>query len=463
MDIKFIRSNPDLVRANQIKRFKDPSIVDKILELDNKFITNDYQISKHYQLKKIVSKMIKNKKSSLTIADMERKSESQNENTFNNAYNLLLKNKLEEINKLFDDYSRNDIIPFSRYIDTCINTLNLDQSLKERDKLINQLGNFLGDNVPISDNEDYNQIVCGCNNLPPTVTNKLGHFEITQKLNILDMETGSRISGNRGYFLKGLGVKLNMALMMYAIEFLEDRCYTPITTPHFMNQDVMGKLCQMEDYDDTLYKVNSSNNDPNYKYMIATSEQPLTGYYENKILNSEDLPIKFAGLSTCYRKEAGKNGVDTNGIFRVHQFEKVEQLCLTDPDKSWAMFEEMIATSREFYDSLGITYRVVTIVSGALNNSASKKYDLEGYFAGSESYKELVSCSNCTDFFSKRLNIKNNHDQYVHILNSTLCANTRTLCCILEQYQTDQGVKVPEVLRKYMNGVDFLPYFFVTN
>jgi seryl-tRNA synthetase len=170
-----------------------------------------------------------------------------------------------------------------------------------------------------------------------------------------------------------------------------------------------------------------------------------------------DQGIRYGGTSTCYRKEAGKHGIDTNGIFRVHQFEKVEQLCYCQPGGSNAMHDQMLECAKSFYDSLGLSYRVIAIVSGALNNSATKKYDIEGWFCGSKSYKELVSCSNCTDFFSKRLNVRNKRGEYVHILNSTLCANTRTICCMLEQYQTDQGVVVPEVLRKYV-GKDFLKY-----
>lgn len=217
-----------------------------------------------------------------------------------------------------------------------------------------------------------------------------------------------------------------------------------------MNKAVADKLCQLQDYDETLYKINVSDTDP--KYLIATSEQPLTGYYMDHKFSEGELPVKFCGNSTCYRKETGRSGVDTLGIFRVHQFEKIEQFCITDEKTSWETMEEMITNSKEFYDSLGIRYRVINIVSGALNNAAAKKYDLEGYFASSGTYRELVSCSNCTDYFSKKLNIKDKKGNYVHMLNATLCANTRTLCCIMEQNQTDHGILIPEVLRKYIHG-----------
>ena len=172
-----------------------------------------------------------------------------------------------------------------------------------------------------------------------------------------------------------------------------------------MRQSMMSNVAQLSEYDETLYKIDSGDSqDP--LYLIATSEQPITALHQNKYLSDKDLPIKYAGQSTCFRKETGAHGKDTLGIFRVHQFEKIEQFCITAPDKSREMMEEMINICKEFYNSLGISYRVVSIVSGALNNAAAIKYDLEAYFPGSSSYRELVSCSNCTDYQSKKVNLK---------------------------------------------------------
>ncbi|KAI7461318.1 Serine--tRNA ligase, partial [Hortaea werneckii] len=190
--------------------------------------------------------------------------------------------------------------------------------------------------------------------------------------------------------------------------------------------------------------------------------------HEGEWLNDKDLPIKYAGYSTCFRKEAGSHGKDAWGIFRVHQFEKIEQFVFCKPENSWQHFDEMIDTSEEFYKNLGIPYRVVAIVSGALNNAASKKFDLEAWFPFQGEYKELVSCSNCTDYQTRELEIRYGQKKqtdasfqktYCHALNSTLCATERALCCVLENYQTEDGIKVPEVLRKYIPGQpDFLPY-----
>ncbi|CAN6301917.1 unnamed protein product [Urochloa humidicola] len=203
------------------------------------------------------------------------------------------------------------------------------------------------------------------------------------------------------------------------------------------------------------------------KYLIATSEQPLCAYHLGDRIYPADLPIKYAGYSTCFRKEAGSHGRDTAGIFRVHQFEKIEQFYVTSPNgnDSWEAHEEMIKNSEDFYQEIGLPYQVVSIVSGALNDAAAKKYDLEAWFPASKTFRELVSCSNCTDFQARRLGIgygqKKNDEQskqFVHMLNSTLTATERTLCCILENFQKEDGVEVPKALQPYMGGIEFLPF-----
>jgi seryl-tRNA synthetase len=232
-----------------------------------------------------------------------------------------------------------------------------------------------------------------------------------------------------------------------------------------MRKEVMAQTAQLSDFDDQLYKVEGSS-EP--YYLIATAEQPISAMYQDEWFedNKKDLPIKFAGVSPCFRKEAGAAGKDNWGIFRVHQFEKVEQFCITTPEESWKTHEEMIQVSEEFYQSLNLPYRVINIVSGALNDAAAKKYDLEAWFPGYGAFRELVSCSNCTDYQSRSLKIhfrtekskqKDGTAEYVHMLNGTLCATERTLCCILENYQTEEGLKVPEPLQQFV-GTDFIPY-----
>lgn len=201
-------------------------------------------------------------------------------------------------------------------------------------------------------------------------------------------------------------------------------------------------------------------------YLIATSEQPISAYHRGEWVPEPELPLQYAGISTCFRKEAGAAGRDMWGIFRVHQFEKVEQFVLCKPEASWEKHEEMIGIAEEFYKSLELPYRVVNIVSGALNNAAAKKYDLEAWFPGYGTYRELVSCSNCTDYQARALGVRCGATKktgakatpYVHMLNATLCATERTMCCIVENYQTEKGVRVPAVLQPFMGGIEFLDF-----
>ena len=281
-----------------------------------------------------------------------------------------------------------------------------------------------------------------------------------------DSERGVKIAGHRGYFLTGWGVALNQALIHYGIKFLNSKGYTPIQPPYFMKREIMGETAELADFDDMLYKVEGSGeNGEDDFYLIATAEQPISTMYRGEWLERNKLPLKYGGISPCFRKEAGAHGKDTWGIFRIHQFEKVEQFVICAPEDSWKYHEEMIKVSEEFYESLGLPYRVINIVSGALNNAAAKKYDLEAWFPGYGTYRELVSCSNCTDYQSRSAEIRLRTDKkvegdkkiYVHMLNGTLCATERALCCILENYQTEKGLNVPEVLRPFV-GVDFIPY-----
>ncbi|CAE6446922.1 unnamed protein product [Rhizoctonia solani] len=292
----------------------------------------------------------------------------------------------------------------------------------------------------------------------------LAHHEVMIRIGAFDTERGSKVAGHRGFFLTEDGVDLNQALINYGLDFLRKRGYKKIQPPFFMRKDAMAKTAQLDQFDEELYKVSGDGED---KYLIATSEQPISAFHSDELFDQPEkqLPIKYAGYSTCFRKEAGAAGRDTWGIFRVHQFEKVEQFCITQPEHSWEMFEHMVENAEAFYQSLKIPYQVVAIVSGALNLAASQKYDLEAWFPFQGAYKELVSCSNCTDYQSRRLRIQCGQKQkgdtrtnWVHMLNGTLCATERALCCIVENYQSPEGLVIPEVLRPYMQGRELLPY-----
>jgi len=332
------------------------------------------------------------------------------------------------------------------------------------------------DEVPISSDEENNKVIREYGKKKKDTHEdgwkRLNHVDIMLKLEGLDTTGGAKIAGERGYFLKGKLMILHMALAQFAMTFLTTKDFCPILPPFFMNKTIMSEVAQLEQFDEELYKVTGDGEE---KYLIATSEQPIAAYHRGERIDDLELPIRYAGYSTCFRKEVGSHGRDTLGIFRVHQFDKIEQFCITSPKVneqtktlfSEEMFDEMIGNCEEFYQKLGLDYHIVSIVSGKLNNAAAKKYDLEAWFPASQKYRELVSCSNCTTYQSRRLDIKFGKTslksqgvstEYVHMLNCTMCATTRTLCCIVENYQTKDGIEIPKVLQQFMGGVSKILY-----
>lgn len=344
------------------------------------------------------------------------------------------------------------------------------QESKERlDNLLGAVGNIVHESVPVSQNEDNNKVIkykklpAGASSMGEAMYRDgmpvEHHSDAMLRLNMYF--SASAMSGHRSFFLKGYGVLLNQALIQYGLRFLSDRSYTMLQTPFMMTQECMAKTAQLSEFNELLYSVGDSSK--NSSYLIATSEQPLSCIHQNEWLQKNELPIRYAGYSTCFRKEAGAHGKDVKGLFRVHQFEKVEQFVLCAPDESWQLHEEMLKISEEFLQSLDIPYRVVSIVSGALNDAAAKKYDIEGYFPSTVEFRELVSCSNCTDYQSRKLAIRYGHKEsdkkaeYIHMLNSTLCATERLMCCLVENHQQPNGsVRIPQVLQSYMGGLEFI-------
>ncbi|KAL9936736.1 hypothetical protein V8E36_004804 [Tilletia maclaganii] len=425
--------DPALVKASQAKRGAPEGLVDEVLELYKTWTTADFQLNQLQRDINAVQKQITEKRKAKQSAD-------------------------EELAKKKD-------------LDAHLVALRPTVAEKEaamRAKAVT-IGNIVGDKVPISQTEDDNQEIRkwhpdGPNAQVQKRTDILSHHEVMYRLELFDQDRGTKIAGHRGFFLTGDGVDLNQALINYGLDFLRKKDYKKIMTPFFMRKEAMSKTAQLDQFDEELYKVTGDDDD---KYLIATSEQPISAYHSDETFDrpSEQLPIRYAGYSTCFRKEAGAHGRDTWGIFRVHQFEKVEQFCITDPASSWEMLDTMLSNSEEFYQSLQIPYHVVAIVSGALNNAAAMKYDLEAWFPFQGEYKELVSCSNCTDYQSRRLEVRcgvkkqgETKKNYVHMLNGTLCATERALCCIVENWQTPEGLKIPPPLQPYMGGREFIPF-----
>lgn len=431
--------NPELIRQSQKARYASVEIVDEIIADYKEWVKTRFQLDELNKKQNKVQKEI-----GLKFKNKEDASEL-----------LAEKDKIVAEKKELSEKEQQQ-----------------DNDLKSK---VNQVGNIVHPSVVVSNDEENNDLVrswkpedlaevgkvASCTGKPAA----LSHHEILLRLDGYDPERGVKITGHRGYFLRNYGVFLNQAMINYGLSFLASKGYTPLQSPVMMNKEVMARTAQLSQFDEELYKVIDGDDE---KYLIATSEQPISAYHSGEWFEKpqEQLPVRYAGYSSCFRREAGSHGKDAWGIFRVHAFEKIEQFVLAEPEKSWEEFDRMIGMSEEFYKSLGLPYRVVGIVSAELNNAAAKKYDLEAWFPYQQEYKELVSCSNCTDYQSRNLEIRcgvkkmsEREKKYVHCLNSTLCATQRALCCVLENYQTEDGLIVPEVLRKYIPGEpEFLPF-----
>ena len=425
LDITLFRAssggNPDLIKESQRRRFKPVEAVDEIIVEDEKWRKISFIIDNLKKERNTIQKQ---------VAEFKKAKQECEEQV----------GKIKSIGE--------EIIVLEKEQEELKSNIN---------KLLSKIGNLVADDVPVGIDEDTVNRVERKWGTPRDPKGLLNHHDLLWRIGGYEPERGSAVAGHRGYFLKDVGVLLNQAFINYGIAFLRARGYCPLQPPYFMNKEVMAGVAQLEEFDEALYHV--AGGEAGDKYLIATSEQPICGYHMGEWMEEKSLPVKYAGISTCFRKEAGSHGKDTWGIFRVHQFEKVEQfiICEGDIEVSKKMQDEMIACAEEFYQSLGFPYHVINIASGALNNAAIKKLDLECWFPGYNAYRELVSCSNCTDYQSRSMEIRcgikklgDREKKYVHMLNATLCATGRAICCLLENYQEKDGVRIPEVLVPFM-------------
>lgn len=462
-------------------RFADVTAVDTVIDLDSKWRRSRHNLDKLNQAKNSISKKygekVKQMKSQQNQNNQNDGSQQQASTQSTSSGDSVdkpdpldlssLLEKLKEISS--SDMSLSELKELRQQTESQIScvTQEINDAEAKRNDVLREIGNLLHESVPISDDEDENSIIrtFGDVNLgkdpgPDDHWKFLSHVDLITMIGGMDCERGSAIAGSRGYFLTGPAIWLQQALIQYALRFSSEREFQPIYTPFWMRKSLMSQVAQLSQFDEELYRVVSSKDNPDSDettYLIATSEQPIAALHRNEWLSPSSLPIKYAGLSTCFRQEVGSHGRDTRGIFRVHQFEKVEQFVITAPTKSDEAFHEMIKNAEDFYQSLGIPYRVVSIVSGALNNAASIKYDLESWFPGSAAYRELVSVSNCTDYQSRRLQVRfgqtkkmTGQVEYVHMLNGTLSAISRTICALLEVHQSPDGIRIPQALQPFM-------------
>ena len=421
LDIRLIREKPDYVREN-LKRRNDPEkleMLDQLIEYDKKWRQNLTRLNElRHQRRELTNEIAQLKKQGKEIAQ-----------------------KIEE----------------ARKIDAEIESLEkqVEELSRKVKHYLMRLPNLLHDSVPYGVDENDNVTVKTWGEIPKFDFKVKDHIDLGLSLGILDLERAAKVSGARFYYLKGLGVLLDMALINFALNELVKKGYEPIEPPYMMRRKAYEGATALADFEEMLYKIEDED-----LYLIATSEHPIAAMFMNEVLNAEDLPLKFVGVSACFRREAGAHGKDTRGIFRTHQFNKVEQFIFCLPEHSWEMHEELLRNAEELVQKLGLPYRVVNVCTGDIGSFAAKKYDIEVWMPAQNRYREIISCSNCTDYQARRLNIRYREKEgappkgVVHTLNSTALATGRTVVAILENYQQEDGsVVIPEVLRPYM-GVE---------
>jgi len=420
LDIELFRNNLEKIIKSEEKRFKDSEKARKVLEYDKKYREANSKFEECNQKINQISPKIGN----LMKSGEKEKAEE-------------LKQEVKQIKSDKERFEREK-----------------NEYLVEREKYRYMVGNILHESVPIAETEEGDTTEREVGVLPRFDFTPKNHVELIETTDGADTKKASEVVGSRFYYLKGDLALLNLALLKFAIDILESKNFLPMWTPFFVKHEVIKAAAELADFEETLYKIHDED-----LYMIATSEQSIAAFHYDEIIDPEVLPLKYAGISSCFRREAGSHGKDTLGIFRVHQFEKIEQFIFCKPEDSLNLHEELIANAEEIYKKLELPYRIVNIASGELNDNAAKKYDLEAWFPASKTYRELVSCSNCLDYQARKLKIRmgkvggSEKKVTLHTLNSTAIATERTICAILENYQNEDGsVNIPKALQPYMNG-----------
>ena len=325
-----------------------------------------------------------------------------------------------------------------------------DETEKKRDLIRMKIPNILHESVPIGNDEEGNTSHSMHGKMPEFRFQPRVHNDLIEENKWVDLGRAAKIAGSRFYYLKGDLARLELALQQFSVEFLVNRGYTLVQPPVMMNREAYEGVTDLSDFETVMYDIQ-----PDGYYAIATSEHPLTAMFMDEVIEPSLLPIKMVGVSPCFRREVGAHGLSDKGIWRVHQFTKVEQIVICKPDESWDHHEDLLQNCIDLWDELELYYRVVNICTGDMGTVAAKKYDLEAWLPGVESFKEVVSCSNCTDYQANRLRMRyrtSDGNSSVHTLNSTAVATSRALVAIMEQYQEEDGrVRIPKKLLRWFN------------
>jgi seryl-tRNA synthetase len=417
LEMKFIREHPDTVKADLQRRGAVDKLawVDELLQNDQKWRSLQVQANAlRQQRNKLTEQIAKLRKQGQDAAPVMREAEA-------------IPDKIRELEQEAGNVRE-----------------RINQTLM-------QLPNIMHESVPTGKDEHDNVEIRKWGTPPQFPFKPLDHIDLATKLDLVDFERAARVAGARFYYLK----KDLVRLIGYALEFIAQKGYTVMQPPYLLKREVLSGAVALSDFEDVIYKIEGED-----LYLLATSEHALNAFHFGEILDGKTLPLRYGGVSPCFRKEAGAHGRDTKGIFRVHQFEKVEQFVFCRPEDSWKEHEKLIANAEELFQALKLPYRVVNVCSGDLGTVAAKKYDLEVWLPGQNTYREAVSCSNCTSYQAVRSNVRyrdrtSDPTEYVHTLNSTFVATERTLIAIMENFQQSDGsIAIPEVLRSYMNGQD---------
>jgi seryl-tRNA synthetase len=415
LDLKVIRQNPEDVKIALTNRGEDPKVIDQILELDNE------------------------RRENLTKVEMLKK--LRNETS-------------QEISKL-----KKEKIDCEEKI---LKMREVGDEIKELDELVRQIDDQMTDillripniphqSVPVGESDENNIEVKRFGEPPKFNFQPKAHWDIGADLDIIDFERAGKVTGSRFSFYKGLGAKLERALINFMLDTHTKNGYTEILTPFMVNEESMKGTGQLPKFEEDAFKINN-----NGYYLIPTAEVPVTNYHKDEIIDGDKLPILYTAYSPCFRAEAGAHGRDTRGLIRQHQFNKVELVKFSHPENSYAELEKLLLDAERILQALGLHYRVVTLCTGDLGFSAAKTYDIEVWLPSFNTFREISSCSNFEDFQARRANIKfrpqpKEKAQYLHTLNGSGLAVGRTLAAILENYQREDGtVLIPKVLQPYM-------------
>ena len=423
LDIKLIREHPEIVRNDLKKRgdLEKIKMLDDLIEYDKQWRKLLTEVNELRHKRKVIT---------AEIASLKKRGEDASR-------------QMEEAKRIPQDIKK------------------LEKQVKEYkekvDRILLGLPNILHESVPFGKDESENVVVKTVGKPPKFDFKPKSHVEIALNLGLIDFDRATKVAGHGFYYLKGDLARLDYAIMNYTIDFLRNRGYTLIEPPLMMRKKPYLGVTDLEFFGDQLYKLENED-----LYLIATSEHPMAATFMDEVIDKKDLPIKFVGVSTCFRKEVGTHGKYTKGLFRVHQFNKIEQFIFCLPEDSWKFHEELQKNSEDLYQGLGLHFRVVNVCTGDIGIIAAKKYDIEVWMADG-TYREAGSNSNCTDYQARRLNIRFREKKgqapagFVHTLNNTALATSRTMITILEQHQQKDGsVIIPEFLKPLMGGIEKL-------